>query len=102
MITHGRTHTVSVRLGMPRRSCGNDERGIDVGILSHYPIRRMRSHIADRSGDAHTFSRDCPEYYIELPSGRELLILPNHFASKGSDRTGKRRRVQAAAAAKSR
>lgn len=41
---------------------GNDQRGIDVGILSRYPIQRMRSHIADRTGARHTFSRDCPEY----------------------------------------
>ena len=75
---------------------GNDQRGIDVGILSRYPIHRMRSHISDRSGES-TFSRDCPEYFVELPSGRELVILPNHFASKRSDATGQRRRVQAKA-----
>jgi endonuclease/exonuclease/phosphatase family metal-dependent hydrolase len=57
----------------------------------------MRSHINDAQGEARIFSRDCPEYYIGLPSGRELLLLPNHFASKGSDATGKRRRTQAAA-----
>ncbi len=76
---------------------GNDERGIDIGILSRYPIQRMRSHIADYTGKSHTFARDCPEYYLELPSGRELLLLPNHFTSKGSDTTGKRRAIQAAA-----
>ena len=78
---------------------GNDERGIDVGILSRYPIQRMRSHLTDRpskTAKSRTFSRDCPEYYLELPSGRELLVLPNHFASKGSDPVGKRRRLQAA------
>jgi len=82
---------------------GNDERGIDVGILSRFPIQRMCSHITDRAtkhAQSLTFSRDCPEYYVELPSGRELLLLPNHFASKGSDRTGDRRRVQAAAVRK--
>jgi endonuclease/exonuclease/phosphatase family metal-dependent hydrolase len=76
---------------------GNDERGIDVGILSRFPIQRIRSHITDKSGDHRVFSRDCPEYYVELPSGRELLLLPNHFASKGSDRTGARRKLQAGA-----
>ena len=82
---------------------GNDERGIDVGVLSRCPIRSMRSHITDRvsrTAKSLTFSRDCPEYYVELPSGRDLLLLPNHFASKGSDRTGNRRRVQAAAVRK--
>jgi endonuclease/exonuclease/phosphatase family metal-dependent hydrolase len=80
---------------------GNDERGIDVGILSRFPIQRMRSHITDRAtkdAKGPAFSRDCPEYYVELPSGRELLILPNHFASKGSDPVGKRRRQQASCA----
>jgi endonuclease/exonuclease/phosphatase family metal-dependent hydrolase len=79
---------------------GNDERGIDVGILSRFPIQQMRSHITDVTGKSRTFSRDCPEYYIEQPSGRELLVLANHFASKGSDVSGKRRKVQSAAAAR--
>ncbi len=62
---------------------GNDERGIDVGILSHYPIRTIRSHVDDRNANGErTFSRDCPEYLIELPGGKTVLILPNHFKSK--------------------
>ncbi len=62
---------------------GNDERGIDVGIMSRYPIRSIRSHVDDvnANGDR-TFSRDCPEYLIELPGQRKVLILPNHFKSK--------------------
>jgi len=79
---------------------GNDDRGIDVGILSRYPIDRMRSHVADRTAAGKpTFSRDCPEYYVRLPNGKELVVLPNHFASKGSDLKGDRRKVQAAAVA---
>ncbi|MFJ3770685.1 endonuclease/exonuclease/phosphatase family protein [Streptomyces sp. NPDC090075] len=61
---------------------GNDSRGIDVGILSRLPIRSVRSHIADK--DAHgqpVFSRDCPEYEIDL-DGSPLWILGNHFKSK--------------------
>jgi endonuclease/exonuclease/phosphatase family metal-dependent hydrolase len=74
---------------------GNDQRGIDVGILSRFPITHMRSHITDLIGDSRVFSRDCPEYLVELPGGVPLLVLPNHFASKGSDFSGKRRRQQA-------
>jgi endonuclease/exonuclease/phosphatase family metal-dependent hydrolase len=74
---------------------GNDPRGIDVGILSRFPIARMRSHITDAENGKSIFSRDCPEYYITLDDGRELVILPNHLASKGSDKTGDRRRQQA-------
>ena len=78
---------------------GNDERGIDVGIMSRYPIRSIRSHVDDRNGNGErTFSRDCPEYLIDLPGGSELLVLPNHFKSKrggNSPSMQERRRAQA-------
>lgn len=78
---------------------GNDDRGIDVGIMSRFPIREVRSHVDDRNpGGERTFSRDCPEFLIELPSGSELLILPNHFKSKrgGNDQNAQdRRKAQA-------
>jgi endonuclease/exonuclease/phosphatase family metal-dependent hydrolase len=77
---------------------GNDPRGIDVGILSRLPIDRMRSHVDDRTdAGARVFSRDCAEYYVALGRGAELVVLANHFASKGSDPLGERRRVQAEA-----
>ncbi len=79
---------------------GNDERGINVGILSRFPIRRMRSHITDAVDGKRIFSRDCPEYYVEIAPRNELLVMPNHFASKGSDKTGARRKVQAKAVAR--
>jgi endonuclease/exonuclease/phosphatase family metal-dependent hydrolase len=67
---------------------GNDERGIDVGILSRFPIVSMTSHVDDLNPNGErTFSRDCPEYLIELPSGQQILILPNHFKSKRGGNT---------------
>jgi endonuclease/exonuclease/phosphatase family metal-dependent hydrolase len=78
---------------------GNDDRGIDVGIMSRYPIRSIRSHVDDRNGNGErTFSRDCPEYLIELPGGGQLLVMPNHFKSKrggNSPSMQARRRAQA-------
>lgn len=78
---------------------GNDERGIDVGIMSRYPIRSIKSHVDDQNANGErTFSRDCPEYLIELPSGRKVLILPNHFKSKrggNSPAVQARRKAQA-------
>lgn len=62
---------------------GNDERGIDVGIFSNYPILSVRSHIKDKDDDGVIFSRDCPEFEITLPSGDNLWFLGNHFKSKG-------------------
>lgn len=67
---------------------GNDERGIDVGIMSRYPIHAIRSHVDDSNANGErTFSRDCPEYTVELPGGRNILILPNHFKSKRGGNT---------------
>lgn len=65
---------------------GNDERGIDVGLLTRaaYPIGLMRSHVDDRnSADQRIFSRDCPEYEIKTPQGNQITLLINHFKSKG-------------------
>jgi endonuclease/exonuclease/phosphatase family metal-dependent hydrolase len=44
------------------------------------------------------FSRDCPEFTVGTPSGRQLLVMVNHFKSKGFGRTSSsnaRRRAQA-------
>jgi endonuclease/exonuclease/phosphatase family metal-dependent hydrolase len=65
---------------------GNDERGIDVGLLTRaaFPIAFMRSHVDDRDakGDL-IFSRDCAEYHFSLPDKKPLVVLVNHFKSKG-------------------
>ncbi len=65
---------------------GNDSRGIDVGLLCRrgYPIISMRSHVDDQAPNGENiFSRDCPEYAVETPAGNRLVILVNHFKSKG-------------------
>lgn len=81
---------------------GNDDRGIDVGLMSRHPIDAVRSHVDDRNpGGERTFSRDCPEYVVKLPNGRAVVLLPNHFKSKygGNDLGSKRRRLAQAARA---
>ncbi|HEX4951692.1 MAG TPA: endonuclease/exonuclease/phosphatase family protein [Blastocatellia bacterium] len=62
---------------------GNDDRGIDIGLASRFPIRNLRSHVDDRNGNSLIFSRDCLEAEIVLPNGRSLWLLLNHFKSKG-------------------
>ena len=64
---------------------GNDERGIDVGLLTRtdYPVVSIRSHVDDADGQGLIFSRDCAEYQIRLPDGKHLWLLLNHFKSKG-------------------
>lgn len=76
---------------------GNDSRGIDVGIMSRHPITDISTHVFDMPGAPAIFSRDCAEYFVEVPGvdGR-LIMMVNHFASKGSDPTGTLRRVHQA------
>ena len=81
---------------------GNDQRGIDVGIMSRYPISGMRSHVDDRNPNGErTFSRDSPEYVVELNEGKRIVIIPNHFKSKrgGDSPQVKARRLAQASAA---
>lgn len=81
---------------------GNDDRGIDVGIMARgdYPLRQIRSHVFDTDDLGEVFSRDCCEYHFDTPGGQRLVVMVNHFKSKGysspDDPLGvKRRRRQA-------
>ena len=64
---------------------GNDDRGIDVGIMTRndFTIEFMRSHVDDATAGKRIFSRDCAEYHIKTPSGQSSIVLVNHFKSKG-------------------
>jgi endonuclease/exonuclease/phosphatase family metal-dependent hydrolase len=81
---------------------GNDERGIDVGLLTRtkHPIVSIRSHVDDEDAKGQIFSRDCAEYEISLPRGKRLWVLVNHFKSKGygkqADNDAKRKRKRQA------
>lgn len=79
---------------------GNDERGIDVGIMTKktFPISNIVSHVDDRSGKKNVFSRDCPEYIVEV-GNKELLVMVNHLKSKGFGKASEsdaKRKLQAA------
>jgi endonuclease/exonuclease/phosphatase family metal-dependent hydrolase len=80
---------------------GNDERGIDVGVMTKedFEIGGQRSHIDDKKGSSRIFSRDCAEYEIPTPDKGSLLLMVNHFKSKigGGE---ERRREQAKQVAK--
>ena len=64
---------------------GNDERGIDVGLMTrgNLPIGPITSHVDDSDLAGPIFSRDCAEFEIALPDGRTLVVMVNHFKSKG-------------------
>ena len=62
---------------------GNDERGIDIGVMSMFPIIEIRSHVDDLNPNGEkTFSRDCAEYDILLQNNQRIVVIPNHFKSK--------------------
>jgi len=64
---------------------GNDDRGIDVGLMTRaaFPILSIVSHVDDADATGPIFSRDCVEYELELPAGGSLHVLVNHLKSKG-------------------
>jgi len=66
---------------------GNNDRGIDVGIMTRntFDILSIMSHVDDTDENGRIFSRDCAEYQIRTPSGETLLVLVNHFKSMGYD-----------------
>src|SRR5918995_188347 len=80
---------------------GNDDRGIDVGLMTRrgYGIQSVRSHVDDVNSKGETiFSRDCPEFVVVTPQGSRMLVMVNHFKSKGfgdQDDNDRRRRAQA-------
>lgn len=79
---------------------GNDERGIDVGLMtrSGTRIESMISHVDDVLDGRRVFSRDCPEYTVRTQDGAKLIVMVNHLKSKGYGSTTEndsRRRAQA-------
>jgi endonuclease/exonuclease/phosphatase family metal-dependent hydrolase len=64
---------------------GNDERGIDVAIMTRagYTIESICSHVDDMKNGNRIFSRDCAQFALKTPAGNELVVLVNHFKSKG-------------------
>ena len=79
---------------------GNDDRGIDVGVMTRvgFEIVSIRSHVDDTDAKGEVFSRDCPEFFVTTPTGARIVVLVNHFKSKGYGRpkeSNERRKRQA-------
>lgn len=64
---------------------GNDSRGIDVAVMAKkgYRITDIRSHVDDEDDKGGIFSRDCVEVMIQTPGDDRILLMVNHFKSKG-------------------
>lgn len=79
---------------------GNDDRGIDVGLLTKGGARveSIVSHVDDMQGTSRVFSRDCPEFTVRISPAETVLVMVNHFKSKGFGTpaaSNARRRAQA-------
>jgi endonuclease/exonuclease/phosphatase family metal-dependent hydrolase len=76
---------------------GNDQRGIDVGIMTrdNFEIESIRSNVDTVDAIGVVFSRDCPQYKIRTPRGTEINILVNHFKSQSGGGAQKRQRQSA-------
>ncbi len=64
---------------------GNDDRGIDVGLLTKrgFPIEAIVSHVDDDDNGSRIFSRDCPEFTVRVNDNTTVLVIVNHLKSKG-------------------
>jgi endonuclease/exonuclease/phosphatase family metal-dependent hydrolase len=73
---------------------GNDERGIDVGIMTKqgFPIRSIRSNVDAEDAEGPIFSRDCCEYQVGTPTGAVITVLVNHFKSQSGGGDDRRQR----------
>ena len=76
---------------------GNDDRGIDVGLLtrSGFEIQVIRSNVDvpdPGSSGQKLFSRDCADYSIITPNGSSIRLLVNHFKSQSGGGGDKRHR----------
>ena|SRR5215203_260388 len=73
---------------------GNDDRGIDVGIMTgeNFEILSICSNVDSVDNSGQVFSRDCPQYEIKTPNGTVVHVLVNHFKSQSGGGGSKRRR----------
>lgn len=65
---------------------GNDPRGINIAVLSKFPLVRVTSHANDyfkgldpADTKNYRFSRDCLEVLLEPSQNRRLLLVVNHL-----------------------
>ena len=71
---------------------GNDDRGIDVGIMTreNFKILSICSNVDAFDDDGQVFSRDCPQYEVRTPNGTVVHVLVNHFKSQSGGGDAKR------------
>jgi endonuclease/exonuclease/phosphatase family metal-dependent hydrolase len=73
---------------------GNDDRGIDVAIMTRhgFDIGSIRSNVDKTDAKGIIFSRDCAEYEVRTPNDVVIHVLVNHFKSQSGGGGAKRER----------
>ena len=73
---------------------GNDERGIDVAIMTRagFEIESIHSNVDKVDDEGTIFSRDCAQYEVRTPTGVVIHVLVNHFKSQSGGGGPKRKR----------
>ncbi|MFA5507591.1 MAG: endonuclease/exonuclease/phosphatase family protein [Vulcanimicrobiota bacterium] len=83
---------------------GNDRKGIDVAVISKYPIARFESHrekvVGDDHGRPRRFLRDLLEVDVTLPGGGTLRVFSNHYVKQGNRWCDQQRLAEAQATAR--
>lgn len=79
-----------------------DPRGINVALMSRFPITNAISHASDRlfAPDGYGplyYSRDCLEVHLDVGGNRRAVVLVNHQISQLEDSTNSERKRQAQA-----
>jgi endonuclease/exonuclease/phosphatase family metal-dependent hydrolase len=80
---------------------GNDDRGIDVAIMSRLPLNWIKSHIHETTSyngkTVNLYSRDCLEVDVQATDKHPIRFFINHFKSMGysppNDTKSDRRRL---------
>ena len=77
LVGEGKTYTTIALVS------GNDPRGIDVGVISRFPLTETVSHKDEKFFQGQGYSRDCLEVHVDFNS-RQLILLGIHFRSQKS------------------
>jgi endonuclease/exonuclease/phosphatase family metal-dependent hydrolase len=81
--------------GEARLLPGNDPRGIEVALLSRWPVASYQGNAGELGSDGRPlWPRDAVVARVE-PGGARLVLIGTHLSSHLSDPDGARRRVQA-------
>jgi endonuclease/exonuclease/phosphatase family metal-dependent hydrolase len=64
---------------------GDDLKGIDVALMSRYPITHFESHTGESATSERKFQRPLLEINVQLPGQSTLTVFAGHFVAQFND-----------------